>query len=603
MTHEKKLADMIKEEFQPEDFFFIKERVIGTGTIGGKACGMLLARKMVENHLPQYNTYMEPQDSYYIATDVYYSYIVENDLWNLRILQHEDENYFIEAPRLSEGIMNGHFSERIRAQFKRMLDYFGQIPIIVRSSSFLEDGFDNAFAGKYVSIFCINACDPEERLEKFEYAVKCVYASTLDKSALEYRIKRGLNHSEEQMAILVQRVSGTKFGDYYMPCAAGVGFSYSMYRWSDELSVNAGLLRLVAGVGTKAVDRTSLDYPRLVNMDKPQQTTLVTSAQKHRFSQRRMDVIEYSKNTVSDIPVTEILPDLPQWYVNLIAEHDIDMERRLADMGQNKEILFVSCFQITKKEILMGMLHDILKMLQENYKNPVDIEYTINFREDGAFTINLLQCRPLHIWKDAEIKKLPIIAKENEIFRINKSFMGNISSLIIDVVVYISATGYHDCLYKEKSKIKDVISKINQYYKGSDKNILLLSPGRIGTSSPELGLPVVFADISNFKVLCEYAAPDIGFVPELSYGSHMFQDIVEAEMFYVAIMGSVETGTETFQTHVVEREKSILKNIIEDVEAYEKIIQVYEAGTNHSMELYADFENRQTIFGIFEEAN
>jgi len=130
--------------------------------------------------------------------------------------------------------MTSIISEPIRAQFRRMLNYFGQIPIIVRSSSFLEDGFGNAFAGKYESIFCVNACDPEERLLQFEDAVRRVYASTMDRSALEYRRQRGLDKMDEQMAILVQRVSGTKFDKYYMPCAAGVGFSYSVYRWSDK---------------------------------------------------------------------------------------------------------------------------------------------------------------------------------------------------------------------------------------------------------------------------------------------------------------------------------------------------------------------------------
>jgi hypothetical protein len=296
MTHDYKMTSFLKEEFSPEDFFFIKDRLIGTGTIGGKACGMLLARKILEKYLPQYTSYMEPHDSFYIGTDVFYSYIVENKLWKLRILQHQDNYYFSKGEELGKMILKGHFSEDIRAQFRRMLEHFGQIPIIVRSSSFLEDGFGNAFAGKYESVFCVNSCNPEERLKHFEDAVRRVYASTMDQSALEYRKKRGMDQSEEQMAILVQRVSGTRFGDYYMPCLAGVGFSYCVYRWSNDQDPNAGLLRLVAGLGTKAVDRTGIDYPRLVNLDKPESSTLVSSADKHRFSQRRLEIINIKTN-------------------------------------------------------------------------------------------------------------------------------------------------------------------------------------------------------------------------------------------------------------------------------------------------------------------
>jgi hypothetical protein len=412
-------------------------------------------------------------------------------------------------------------------------------------------------------------------------------------------MQRGLNQMEEQMAILVQRVSGTKFGKYYMPCAAGVGFSYSMYRWSEETSADAGLLRLVAGLGTKAVDRTALDYPRLVNLDKPEQSVMVTIEDKHRFSQRRMDVIEYSKNKVSDISVTEILKVLPKWYVNLIAEHDTESERLFRERGQNREILFVSCAEITKKEILMKILKDILGTLQEKYENPVDIEYTINFREDGAFTMNLLQCRPLHIWQEVEKQEIPVLPKEKEVFRVNNTFMGNCSKLSVDIIIYITAEGYYNCPYKEKGKITNPISKINQYYKGKNKNILFLTPGRIGTSSPELGVPVVFADVSNFKVICEYAAPEIGFVPELSYGSHMFQDIVEAEMFYVALMGSKLNGTEELQLRLLEQQKSIFIDILPEEKEYEKIIHVYDVSDDASMFLCADHDKRQAVFGSF----
>jgi len=436
-------------------------------------------------------------------------------------------------------------------------------------------------------------------LEKFEHAVKSVYASTLDKSALEYRMQRGLNHKEEQMAILVQRVSGTKFGEYYMPCAAGVGFSYSMYRWSEDTSANAGLLRLVAGLGTKAVDRTAEDYPRLVNLDKPEQSVMVTSEDKHRFSQRKMDVIEYSKNQVSDISVTEILKVLPKWYADLIYEHDFEAERLFRERGKSRDILFVSCQEITKKEMLMKILKDILHMLQEKYNNPVDIEFTINFREDGEFTLNLLQCRPLHIWQEVDTQEIPLLKKDKEIFRVNKTFMGNCSKLQIDIIVYITAEGYYQCPYKEKGKITNPIAKINQYYKGKNMNVLFLTPGRIGTSSPELGVPVVFADISNFKVICEYAAPEIGFVPELSYGSHMFQDIVETEMFYVALMGSRTNGTEELQLEILDNRESIFGEILPDQKEFENIIRVYDVSNDYSLYLCADHDKGQVVFGSF----
>lgn len=144
------------------------------------------------------------------------------------------EDYFAIAKEFQQKILKGHFPEEIRDSFRKVLDYFGRSPIIVRSSSILEDGFGNAFAGKYESVFCVNAGTQEERLEKFEEAVKRVYASTLDESALEYRLQRNLHNRDEQMALLVQRVSGSYFGSYFMPYAAQDDLFYILSGFGPE---------------------------------------------------------------------------------------------------------------------------------------------------------------------------------------------------------------------------------------------------------------------------------------------------------------------------------------------------------------------------------
>ena len=191
LTKDRRLQEMIRKYFRPRDYFQLRDRMIGSGSLGGKACGMLLARKIIHTELPEYRKYFEPHDSFYIGSDVFYTYIVANDLWGLRIAQRTKEGYFSRAEKLREGLLSGAFPSNIREQFVSMLEYFGQTPIIVRSSSFLEDGFGNAFAGKYESVFCANRGTPEERLAAFENAVRQVYASTMDPSALEYRRQRG----------------------------------------------------------------------------------------------------------------------------------------------------------------------------------------------------------------------------------------------------------------------------------------------------------------------------------------------------------------------------------------------------------------------------
>lgn len=537
MTRDEKMQELIKKYFTGTDYFALRDRMIGSGAIGGKACGMLLARKIAEKELPAYQGYYEPHDSFYIGSDVFYTYIVANGCWDMRIAQRTEDGYFSEAGRLREGLLKGSFPSNIREQFRTMLDYFGQTPIIVRSSSFLEDGFGNAFAGKYESVFCANRGMPEERLAMFENAVRQVYASTMDISALEYRRQRGLEGKDEQMAVLVQRVSGSYYGNLYMPCAAGVGYSYSTYKLQKDIRPDEGMLRLVMGLGTKAVDRTENDYPRLVNLDRPTITMARNTAEKHRFSQHKIDVLDLEKNTLAEKDLEQVLPDIPEWLKRLLLEHDYEAEQRLYDSGRPRNVWFVSCQKLLEKETFTELMKALLRKLQQVYGNPVDIEYTVNCEENGDFMLNLLQCRPLYVGPEGGGVKVPLLKKENCFFDIHDACMGHSVCRKLDGAVLIDPKAYYEYPYARKPEVAGIIGKLNKHFNNQKepKNILLIVPGRLGTSSPELGIPTTFADISGFCGICEVSDDRAGYMPELSFGSHMFQDLVEADIFYAAI--------------------------------------------------------------------
>ena len=183
--------------------------------------------------------------------------------------QRSEQGYLSCAARLRELFPEGEFPPDVRAEFSRMLEHYGQYPIIARSSSLMEDGFGNAFAGKYDSFFCVNQGTLEQRLRQFEAAVRKIYLSTMSEEALQYRLRRGLAEGNERMAILVQRVSGRRHGDYFLPAFAGVGVSYNTFVWNSSIDPHAGMLRMVVGLGTRAVDRVEGDYPRIVSLDQP----------------------------------------------------------------------------------------------------------------------------------------------------------------------------------------------------------------------------------------------------------------------------------------------------------------------------------------------
>ena len=583
MTKDERLRTLVKRYFKPEDYFLLRDRMIGSGAIGGKACGMLLARKIAETEVKAYAEHNEPHDSFYIGSDVFYTYIVSNGDWTLRIAQRSREGYFEKAPELRERLLRGRFPPNIRDQFQKVLDYFGQSPFIVRSSSFLEDGFGNAFAGKYESVFCVNQGSPEERMEGFEQAVRRVYASTMDPSALEYRRRRGLDRLDEQMAVLVQRVSGSYYESpkeagagkrFFMPGAAGVGYSHSAYKWLPNMDAGAGMLRLVMGLGTKAVDRTKEDYPRLANLDRPLVTIYSSAAEKHRYSQRFIDVLDCRENRLRELPLDALEGELPLWYKNLMLEHDYEAENLMREWGRRREILFISCEGLLRDRAFTSLMQQILQTLERVYGNPVDIEYCVNMDAGGEFVVNLLQCRPLYQSEDHERVDLDQLRRKETFFEIRGASMGGSEKRAVDVLIQIDPALYNAYPYARKGEVAKAVGRLNGIYRESGKNLLLLTPGRIGTSSPELGVPVAFGDISNMSIVIEAADSASGFMPELSYGSHMFQDLVESRILYGAIFG--DRTTLSYAPHLFDAREDLFPKLCPDYPQLFGMIRVRE---------------------------
>ena len=585
MTRDDKMREMVKKHFMPKDYFEVRDHMVGTGMIGGKACGMLLARAIIRNREEDISEVLEPHDSFYVGSDVYYTYIVDNNLWDTRIKQRTEEGYFDLAGAFAEGLMNGTFSPSMKEQFIRIIEYYGQDPYIIRSSSILEDGFGNAFAGKYESVFCVNRGSREERLEEFEHAIKVVYASSMSLSALDYRKRRGLDKRDEQMALLIQRVSGSYYGSNYMPCAAGVGYSYSPYRIMKDSDPTAGMLRLVMGLGTSAVDRTEGSYPRIVNLDMPQKSSYSSSADKHKFSQGKAEVIDMTERKLKRFSLSDLEKDIPKYLDKILLEHDFDAERRLRDMGRDRDVKFISCKGLVSNETLMEQMKRMLHCIEEEYEYPVDTEFTINISENGEYSIDLLQCRPLQVQKGKGGTVVPAdVAKEDILLESKGASMGICKATKLDIIVFVDPVKYYNMPYKEKDLVAKLIGKINWHYRNEEKHMMLIVPGRVGTSSPELGVPTSFSDISAFEIICETEESKAGYNPELSYGSHIFQDLVEAQILYTAVFHNEKT------LHFSPEKLNTSKDMISEFDkngTLEEIVHVYDV-SNRKCEVYND---------------
>ena len=344
------------------------------------------------------------------------------------------------------------------------------------------------------------------------------------------------------MALLVMRVSGSAYGSYYMPCAAGVGYSFSPYKFLNDIDSSAGMLRLVAGLGTSAVDRTEGSYPRLVSLDKPEVTNFTTVAEKHQFSQRKAEVVDLKTRSLNRVPLDDLEPVLPAYVKNQVLEHDTEAEASLHERGVWRNICFISCLGLVRNREMMEKMQRMMQLIQKEYGEPVDIEFTINVSESREYMINLLQCRPLQVFKDGGGVAVPEnVPAEDILLETRHASMGLSRQVKLDRIVYVDPVKYYQLPYNEKTAIAALIGRINWKYRDTGMHLMLLVPGRIGTSSPELGVPTAFSDISGFDAVCEIAESRAGYNPELSYGSHIFQDLVEAQILYTAVFPGERT--------------------------------------------------------------
>ena len=559
MTTESHMEQLILKHFTEEDFRRVWMRKIGGGVIGGKACGLLVARKLIELSMPEYAEHVEPHNSFFIGTDVFYRYLVYNRCAELKARHRLEKEHFKETEELTKRLRGGSLPEDIREELSDMLDHYGTTPIIVRSSSIMEDGYGNAFSGKYESIFCMNQGTKEERMEELEEAIRRVYASTMNEQAIEYRRKRHLLDVDEQMALLIQQVAGQQYGDLYMPVAAGMGCSYNPYKWMEHLNPEAGMLRMVMGLGTRAVERTPGDYPRLIGLDRAQANLRTTLAERHKFSQRKVDVLDFGTKSLCTKSLEKILDLLPKWQKKMVLSRDTDAEDMLAERHIYRTIYFADCQGMVDNLEFIRMMRTLMKMLEKEYERPVDVEFAVTSPEEGIWRLNLLQCRPLQTAKSEQVH-IPDGVDHEFLFDVRRTSMRRSKEEPIDYIVWVDPQKYYEYEYAKKPDVARLISRINQYFEDTDKKLMLLVPGRIGTSSPELGVPVVYAEISQFSAICEVAYGKAGYHPDLSYGSHMFQDMVEADVYYGAINDN--SKTRLYRPELLTRYPEVLKDIL-----------------------------------------
>ncbi|HOC68261.1 MAG TPA: PEP/pyruvate-binding domain-containing protein [Candidatus Hydrogenedentes bacterium] len=542
ISRDTRILSLARTYLTLEDMLDIGRRTIGTGMIGGKAVGMLLAQAILKHHDPvRWQKRLEGHDSFYIGADMFYTFLVRNGCWWIRRRQKTARDFLEGAQQIRRRILTGVFPQEMEAELTRMLDYFGCSPIIVRSSSVLEDNFGNAFAGKYESVFCPNQGSFQQRLEDFKSAVRSVYASAMSEDALAYRKCRGLLDKEEQMGLLVQRVSGVQREDLFFPDAAGVGFSYNPYVWHEDIEPEAGLVRLVFGLGTRAVNRSDDDYTRIIALNAPMQTPEGDRAMARKYIQHKVDLLDLNANHLGTMDFMQLLKrrqDGQAWKCLFLAASDPEVEHQIRQTGrQIVSPLFINFDKFLRSTDFVDDMNTALSTLQRAYENPVDIEFTLNLVNETDYRINLVQCRPLQVKGNAAMEDMPEnIPDERILLRSSGPIIGQPRSDSVERFIFVNPDTYGQLPVQERHRVARLIGKLTHCEDACrHAHVMLLGPGRWGTSTPSLGVPITFAEIENVASLCEIVAMREDLVPDVSMGTHFFSELVEMEMLYLAL--------------------------------------------------------------------
>ncbi|MCL4550000.1 MAG: pyruvate, phosphate dikinase [Bacteroidetes bacterium] len=580
-TEQLEYISVAKEYVKLTDFYRLIDKMIfpagSHGKLGGKSAGLFLAyhilQKEAENN-PALGDVKIPK-TWYITSDGVLYFMQYNNLEEVLEQKYKEiDEVRIEYPHIVQLFINSEFPPDFVKGLSVALDDLGDKPLVVRSSSLLEDQMGAAFSGKYKSLFLANQGTKQQRLSALMDAIAEVYASTFSPDPIEYRAERGLLDFHEEMGVMIQQVVGTRVGRYYMPTFAGVAFSHNEYRWSPRIKREDGLLRLVPGLGTRAVDRLSDDYPVLISPGQPNLKVNVSLDETRRYSPKKIDAINLETNEFESVEIDKVLEEYSNEYPQfneIFSVLDGTMIRQptpLDSFDHSKEFLVTFDGLISKTDFLKK-LDTILKTLQAKNHSPVDLEFAYDGKD-----FYLLQCRPQSFYGEASSEPIPKDIPDDKIIFTAHKHVPNGKVTNITHLVYVDPQMYTEISDRNKMlHVGRAVSKLNKTL--PKRKFILMGPGRWGSRGDiKLGVNVTYSDINNTAMLIEIARKKGNYVPDLSFGTHFFQDLVEANIRYLPLYPD-DAGV-IFNERFFNKSKNVFSELVPEYHYLEDTIKVVD---------------------------
>ncbi len=605
-TEQLEFINISKRYLDIEDFVDLIRKIVFPsncfGKLGGKSAGLFLSHNILKRIKdPKYRLgSVKVPKTRYLISDALHQFLNFNELNELIEQKYKTiEQIRDEYPNIVQVFKNSNFPPNIISGLALVLDEFGDKPIIVRSSSLLEDRVGAAFSGKYKSLFLANQGAKEERLNALLDAISEVYASTFGPDPVEYRKERGLLDFHEEMAIIIQEVVGTRVGDYWLPAFAGVAFSTNEFRWSPRIQRNNGLLRLVPGLGTRAVDRVSDDFPILVSPGQPNLRVNLSTDEILRYSPNKIDVINLKTNTFETIDFEFLFRKYGSEYpiiekiVSLYLDQNI-ISKPMISMDFEHDVPVVTFNGLIDKTDFMPRMKSILDQLQSAMDVPVDIEFAFDGEE-----LYILQCRPQSSAPENRPAPIPKDLPEHSILFTAKKYAGNGIIQDISHVVLVDPDKYSALdSVDEMQMIGRIVGKLNKIL--PKHKFILMGPGRWGSRGDiKLGVSVTYSDINNASMLIEIARKKGNYTPDVSFGTHFFQDLVESGIRYLPLYPDDEGAL--YNDDFLSRADNILSELVPDVAEYESVLKVIDVekstqGKRLTIRMNSDLDEAMAYF-------
>jgi hypothetical protein len=597
-----RVAQSVVKRLTSETLEEIARHKIGRGSLGGKSLALLLSRLIIqESDDTELIASVHIPESFFLGSDCMQSFLEENNLgkWeNQKIDLIENGEAFQKT--LSSSFESARLPDFVREGLIFILNAFTERPIIVRSSSLLEDTLGSPFAGLYKSFICPNQGSLVARLAALEAAVKSVYASMYDPNALIYRAHKGLLDSDERMAILVQQVDGEPYKEYYFPTASGVAISSNPYRWNPEIRPEEGMARMVWGLGTRAVKNYEHEYPRLVALSHPKLRPERDADTIHYYSQRMIDVVNLETGDFESLPVPDVLDENYPYLRYVASKHSHGEEIQpifISRSGMKPDKMIITFDNLLTKSSFPQVLSKLLHTLKQHFDRPINIEFTLSIdakpQEAPKVHISLLQCRPFGDTEaNQSVIEVPEIPRADRVFTANQFVPQGIVS-DIRYVIYVDPVIYNGL--NERSKQLSTIwgiGKLNQRLLG--EKFVLLGPGRWGSQDFSCGIGVTFQDIYNSSLIIELISSRNAIPP--SYGTHFYHELVENKIFTLPLYP--DQPTNLFDHSFFEHSPNSIAELLPELEKYAELIKVIDVPAvsgNRRLQVVMDGNHEKAI--------